>query len=97
LSWLEKIPGGRDIRAAQSAAQLIQSTNGSTPQASGAIHSALLINVMFRLFGLDELRLRVDDCKPKLPIANSEKKEVVGSIEGLSTYFASFSWNNDRR
>jgi acetyl-CoA synthetase len=97
LCWPEKIPGGRNIRAPQSAAQLIKSTNCSTPQASGPIKGALLINVILRLFGLDELRLRVDDCKPKLPIANSEKKEVVGSIEGLSTFFASFSWNNDRR
>jgi acetyl-CoA synthetase len=43
---------------------------------------------LFTLFGLDGLRLRLDDCRPKLLITNSEKAKITGSIEGLRVVVA---------
>src|SRR5258708_6249122 len=43
---------------------------------------------LFTLFGLDGLRLRVDDCKPKLLITNSEKVAIANQIEGLRVVVA---------
>jgi acetyl-CoA synthetase len=43
---------------------------------------------LFTLFGLDGLRLRVDDCKPKLLITNKEKAEIARQVEGLRVVIA---------
>jgi acetyl-CoA synthetase len=43
---------------------------------------------LFTLFGLDGLRLRVDDCKPRLLITNEEKAEVASKIEGVRVVVA---------
>jgi acetyl-CoA synthetase len=43
---------------------------------------------LFTLFGLDGLRLRVDDCTPKLLITNAEKAEVARSIQGVRVVVA---------
>src|SRR5687767_4717420 len=38
---------------------------------------------LFTLFGLDGLRLRIDDCTPKLLITSPEKASVAEKIEGV--------------
>src|SRR3546814_13964200 len=43
---------------------------------------------MFTLFGLDGLRLRLDDCKPKLLITNAEKAEIARQIDGVRVIVA---------
>lgn len=43
---------------------------------------------LFTLFGLDGLRLRVDDCRPSLLITNSEKAEIASRIEGVRVVVA---------
>jgi acetyl-CoA synthetase len=43
---------------------------------------------LFTLFGLDGLRLRVDDCKPKLLITNSEKAEIANQVDGIRVVVA---------
>jgi acetyl-CoA synthetase len=43
---------------------------------------------LFTLFGLDGLRLRVDDCQPKLLITNAEKREVADKIPGVRVIVA---------
>jgi len=43
---------------------------------------------LFTLFGLDGLRLRVDDCRPKLLITNAEKALVARQIEGVRVVVA---------
>ena len=35
---------------------------------------------LFTLFGLDGLRLRVDDCKPSLLVTNDEKAEIAHQV-----------------
>jgi acetyl-CoA synthetase len=54
----------------------------------GAMMMGAISVPMFTLFGLDGLRLRVDDCAPKLLITNSEKAELAGKIEGLRVVVA---------
>jgi acetyl-CoA synthetase len=43
---------------------------------------------LFTLFGLDGLRLRVDDCKPKLLITNAEKLDIARQVEGIRVVLA---------
>ena len=43
----------------------------------GAMMMGAISVPLFTLFGLDGLRLRVDDCKPKLLITNAEKAEIA--------------------
>jgi acetyl-CoA synthetase len=54
----------------------------------GAMMSGAISVPLFTLFGLDGLRLRVDDCKPKLLITNAEKAEMARQIEGVRVVVA---------
>ena len=54
----------------------------------GAMMTGAISVPLFTLFGLDGLRLRVDDCKPKLLITNSEKLEIAKQIDGLRVIVA---------
>ncbi|MDG2003631.1 MAG: AMP-binding protein [Novosphingobium sp.] len=54
----------------------------------GAMQTGAISVPMFTLFGPDALRLRVDDCKPKILITNPEKAELARSIEGLRVVVA---------
>jgi acetyl-CoA synthetase len=54
----------------------------------GAMMMGAISVPLFTLFGLDGLRLRVDDCKPKLLITNSEKAEIAHQVEGLRVVIA---------
>jgi acetyl-CoA synthetase len=49
----------------------------------GAIKRGAIGVPLFTLFGVDGLRLRVDDCAPTLLITNAEKAEMARRIEGL--------------
>lgn len=48
----------------------------------GAIMSGAISVPLFTLFGLDGLRLRVDDCKPSLLVTNEEKADIARQVEG---------------
>lgn len=54
----------------------------------GAMMAGAISVPLFTLFGLDGLRLRVDDCKPKLLITNSEKAEIANQVEGVRVVVA---------
>jgi acetyl-CoA synthetase len=54
----------------------------------GAMMMGAISVPLFTLFGLDGLRLRVDDCKPKLLITNADKLEIARQIEGLRVVVA---------
>jgi acetyl-CoA synthetase len=54
----------------------------------GAMLMGAISVPLFTLFGPDALRLRVDDCKPKLLITNAEKAEIANKIEGLRVVVA---------
>ncbi|HMJ51329.1 MAG TPA: AMP-binding protein [Polyangiaceae bacterium] len=57
----------------------------------GAMMIGAISVPLFTLFGLDGLRLRVDDCKPKLLITNSEKAEIARGVEGVRVVVADAS------
>jgi acetyl-CoA synthetase len=48
----------------------------------GAMLAGAISVPLFTLFGPDGLRLRVEDCKPKLLITNAEKAEIARGIAG---------------
>ena len=54
----------------------------------GAMMTGAISVPLFTLFGLDGLRLRVDDCKPNLLITNAEKAELASQIEGIRVVVA---------
>ncbi len=54
----------------------------------GAIMSGAISVPLFTLFGLDGLRLRVDDCSPSLLVTNEEKSGIAHQIEGLQVVVA---------
>lgn len=54
----------------------------------GAILSGAISVPLFTLFGLDGLRLRVDDCKPSLLVTNEEKREIAHQVDGLNVVVA---------
>ncbi len=54
----------------------------------GAIMSGAISVPLFTLFGLDGLRLRVDDCQPSLLVTNEEKAGIAHQVEGLKVVVA---------
>src|SRR3984893_6591703 len=54
----------------------------------GAMMMGAISVPLFTLFGLDGLKLRVDDCKPKLLITNAEKADMARQIDGLRVVVA---------
>ena len=54
----------------------------------GAMQTGAISVPLFTLFGPDALRLRVDDCKPKILITNLEKAEMARGIEGVRVVVA---------
>jgi len=54
----------------------------------GAMMMGAISVPLFTLFGLDGLRLRVDDCKPKLLITNAEKYDVARRVDGIRVVVA---------
>jgi acetyl-CoA synthetase len=51
----------------------------------GVIKRGAIAVPLFTLFGPDGIRLRVNDCRPKLLITNEQKAEVAKSIDGTET------------
>jgi acetyl-CoA synthetase len=51
------------------------------------LHGAVSVP-LFTLFGLDGLKLRVEDCRPKLIITNAEKAEIARAVPGLRVVVA---------
>lgn len=54
----------------------------------GAMLRGAISVPLFTLFGVDGLRLRVDDCSPTLLVTNEEKAEVGAEIDGLRVVVA---------
>ena len=54
----------------------------------GAIKAGTVAVPLFTLFGPDGLRLRIDDCTPKILLTNAEKAPAADGIEGLEVIVA---------
>lgn len=51
----------------------------------GVIKSGAIAVPLFTLFGPDGVRLRVNDCKPRLLVTNAVKADIASSIAGTET------------
>jgi acetyl-CoA synthetase len=54
----------------------------------GAIKAGAIAVPLFTLFGPDGLRLRIDDCKPKLLLTNPQKAPIAAGMAGLDVVIA---------
>src|SRR5262245_11886222 len=54
----------------------------------GAIKRGAIAVPLFTLFGPDGVKLRVDDCAPKLMLTNAEKADTARSVGGLDVVVA---------
>jgi acetyl-CoA synthetase len=54
----------------------------------GAIKTGAIAVPLFTLFGPDGIRLRVEDCKPKILVTNAEKAPVSQGIDGVEVLVA---------
>jgi acetyl-CoA synthetase len=54
----------------------------------GVLKSGAIAVPLFTLFGYDGIRLRVEDCQPKILVTNSEKVDVSAGIDGVAVYVA---------
>jgi acetyl-CoA synthetase len=54
----------------------------------GAMMTGAISVPLFTLFGLDGLRLRVDDCKPSLLVTNDEKAGIAHQVDDLNVVIA---------
>jgi acetyl-CoA synthetase len=82
--WLEK----NGIRPGDRIAFMLDPSLPFYVSLFGAMMMGAISVPLFTLFGLDGLRLRVDDCAPKLLITNAHKAELARSIEGIRVLVA---------
>jgi acetyl-CoA synthetase len=54
----------------------------------GALKSGAIAVPLFTLFGYDGIRLRVEDCRPKILVTNTEKADVSSGIDGVAVHIA---------
>ena len=58
----------------------------------GAMKAGAVAVPLFLLFGPDGLRLRIDDCKPKVLLTTSDKAPIAAGISGLDTIVCDAAW-----
>lgn len=61
----------------------------------GAMQAGAISVPLFTLFGLDGLRLRVDDCSPSLLITNGEKADLAKQLDDVQVIIADDGLLND--
>jgi acetyl-CoA synthetase len=82
--WLEK----NGIQPGDRIAFMLEPSLAFYLSLFGAMMMGAVSVPLFTLFGLDGLRLRVDDCTPKLLITNTEKAEVASNLHGVRVVVA---------
>jgi acetyl-CoA synthetase len=61
----------------------------------GALRMGAIGVPLFTLFGPDGLRLRVEDCTPRILITNDEKREAAESQSGVEVVIADAKWERE--
>jgi acetyl-CoA synthetase len=89
--WLE----ARGIRPGDRIAFMLEPSLPFYLSLFGAMLMGAISVPLFTLFGLDGLRLRVDDCKPTLLITNAEKLSIAQQIDGVQVIAADASLLNE--
>jgi acetyl-CoA synthetase len=82
--WLEK----QGVKSGDRIAFMLEPSLPFYLSLFGAMLMGAISVPLFTLFGLDGLRLRVDDCKPTLLITNAEKSGMAHQVEGLKVVVA---------
>ncbi len=80
----------RGIGAGDRVAIMLEPSRAFYMAVFGAMKAGAIAVPLFTLFGPDGVRLRIDDCKPSLFVANAEKASMVpGSIVADDAFIAS--------
>jgi acetyl-CoA synthetase len=58
----------------------------------GAIKRGAVAVPLFMLFGPDGLRLRIDDCQPRVLLTTADKAPIAAGFAGLDTVICDGSW-----
>jgi acetyl-CoA synthetase len=82
--WLE----ARGIGPGDRVAIMLEPSRAFYVALFGAMKRGAVAVPLFTLFGPDGLRLRVDDCGPRLLVTNEEKAGIARDLEGLEVVVA---------
>ncbi|MFV0296457.1 MAG: AMP-binding protein, partial [Hyphomicrobiaceae bacterium] len=78
----------RGVQPGDRVAIMLEPTPAFYASLFGAIKAGAIAVPLFTLFGPDGLRLRIDDCKPKLLLTNAEKAPIAADVPGLDVVIA---------
>lgn len=78
----------RGVAAGDRVAIMLEPTPAFYAAFFGAIKAGAIAVPLFTLFGPDGLRLRIDDCAPKILLTNAEKSSIADGIDGLDVVLA---------
>jgi len=82
--WLER----RGIRKGDRVAIMLEPSLAFYVALFGAMKRGAIAVPLFTLFGPEGVRLRVEDCRPKLLVTNGEKAESTRGLDGLDVIVA---------
>jgi acetyl-CoA synthetase len=77
--WLEE----RGVGVGERVAFMLEPSDGFYASLFGSMRMGAIGVPLFTLFGPDGLRLRVEDCRPKILLTNPEKAPMARKVEGL--------------
>lgn len=78
----------RGIRPGDRVAVMLEPSLAFYVAIFGAIKTGAIAVPLFTLFGPDGIRLRVEDCKPKILVTNAEKASVSAGMDGVEVLVA---------
>jgi acetyl-CoA synthetase len=73
----------RGIRPGDRVAVMLEPSLAFYVSIFGALKSGAIAVPLFTLFGPDGIRLRVDDCGPKILVTNADKADISSGIDGV--------------
>ena len=79
---------GEGVEAGDRVAVMLEPSLAFYVAIFGAMKMGAIAVPMFTLFGPDGIRLRVQDCKPRLVVTNTEKSEVVPARDDMKVLVA---------
>jgi len=82
--WLE----AEGVRAGERVAIMLEPSRAFYTAMFGVIKRGAIAVPLFTLFGPDGIRLRVNDCAPKILLTNQDKAEMSAGIDGVDVVIA---------
>lgn len=79
---------GRGVRPGDRVALMLEPSLAFYAGLFGAAKMGAIAVPLFTLFGPDGLRLRIDDCRPRLLLSSPEKADVAAEMRGVETVVA---------